>query len=70
MEVRGIPPTQILEQSTRMKMFFDVETNEPLPVFNSRGKQRMPNTKPLENLLKSQSDTFLDFIKRCLDWDP
>jgi len=48
MEVRGLPLEQILDQSTRSKIFFDEETDEPLLVTtDSRGKLRIPGTKPL-----------------------
>jgi dual specificity tyrosine-phosphorylation-regulated kinase 2/3/4 len=48
MEVRGLPSEQILDQSTRSKIFFDEETDEPLLVTtDSRGKLRIPGTKPL-----------------------
>jgi dual specificity tyrosine-phosphorylation-regulated kinase 2/3/4 len=30
----------------------------------------MPFSKPLQEILMSQSDTFLDFISKCLEWDP
>ena len=43
MEVRGIPPLPILDQSTRKKIFFDPDTNEPIPVQNSKGKLRLPD---------------------------
>ena len=37
---------------------------------NTRGKLRIPGSKDLPSVLRSQSHTFLDFIERCLDWDP
>jgi len=79
MEVRGHPPEQILDQSTRRKIFFDEETDEPLLLTtDSRGKLRIPGTKPLHQILNGCSGTsgecssqnFIDFIERCLDWDP
>ena len=30
----------------------------------------MPNSKSLVNVLGCQHQNFLDFIERCLDWDP
>jgi hypothetical protein len=47
MELRGIPSDEVLNQSTRKKIFFDEETNEPILVPNSRGKVRIPNAKSL-----------------------
>lgn len=71
MEVRGLPPDHVLDQSTRRKIFFDEETDEPYLVStDSRGMLRIPGTKPIPHLLRSQSPSFVDFIERCLDWDP
>ena len=71
MEVRGLPSEQILDQSTRSKIFFDEETDEPLLVTtDSRGKLRIPGTKPLRQVMGCTSPSFIDFIERCLDWDP
>ena len=68
MEVKGVPSPEILEISTRKKMFFD--GNSPKIVQNSRGKKRFPATKTLQEKVKSHDPNFLDFIERCLDWNP
>jgi dual specificity tyrosine-phosphorylation-regulated kinase 2/3/4 len=70
MEVRGIPPDSVLEQSTRKKIFFDPNTDEPILTPNSRGKLRMPESKSLHMVLQNSSPSFIDFIERCLEWDP
>jgi dual specificity tyrosine-phosphorylation-regulated kinase 2/3/4 len=31
---------------------------------------RVPSSKPLEEILLCQSDSFQDFISKCLEWDP
>ncbi|CAI2173313.1 12212_t:CDS:10, partial [Funneliformis geosporum] len=69
MEVLGVPEKYLIEKSTRKKLFFDSNGN-PRPVVSSKGKRRRPNTKSLANVLKCQDQVFLDFIARCLDWDP
>jgi len=49
MELRGLPPEQVLDHSTRSKIFFDEETDEPLLVTtDSRGKLRIPGSKTLQ----------------------
>lgn len=58
MEYRGLPDPHVMEQSTRVKHFFDMETAMPFPVLNSRGKPRQPNTKFLENLIRNESESF------------
>ena len=42
----------------------------PRPVVNSKGKRRRPGTKTLAQVLKSDDDLFVDFIAKCLIWDP
>ncbi|CAG8604770.1 16690_t:CDS:10 [Funneliformis mosseae] len=69
MEVLGVPEKYLIEKSTRKKLFFDSNGN-PRPVVSSKGKRRRPSTKSLANVLKCQDQVFLDFIARCLDWDP
>jgi hypothetical protein len=30
----------------------------------------VPGSKPLQRVMRCQSASFLDFVERCLDWDP
>ncbi|CAJ0648094.1 16542_t:CDS:10 [Entrophospora sp. SA101] len=69
MEVQGVPSLYLIEKSTRKKLFFDVNGN-PRPVINSKGKRRKPSSKSLGQALKCSDEVFLDFISRCLQWDP
>lgn len=69
MEVLGLPDRHLLEKSTRRKLFFD-STGAPRPVVTSRGHKRRPNSKTLASAVKSHDELFLDFIARCLTWDP
>lgn len=50
MEYKGIPPINVMEESTRSGFFFNDEL-DPLPVKNSRGGIRKPCTKSLIKLL-------------------
>jgi dual specificity tyrosine-phosphorylation-regulated kinase 2/3/4 len=68
MEVKGLPPAAIMKVATRKHLFFD-ETGDPKIVPNSRGKMRYPNTKTLEDILECNDEPFLDFIRRCFEWD-
>ena len=68
MEVRGAPPKEILEISTRKQLFFDGDS--PKIFANSRGKKRMPGTRNLTDKAKTSDETFLDFLNRCFDWNP
>jgi dual specificity tyrosine-phosphorylation-regulated kinase 2/3/4 len=68
MEIQGIPPDDILMAATRKKLFFDGNNPKILP--NSRGKKRIPGSRKIEEKVKSNDEIFLDFIKRCLEWNP
>ncbi|SPO39012.1 related to putative dual specificity protein kinase pom1 [Pseudozyma flocculosa] len=69
MEVLGVPDRYLIERSTRKKLFFD-STGAPRPVVNSRGKRRRPGSKTLAQALKCNDDLFVDFVAKCLIWDP
>jgi serine/threonine protein kinase len=68
MEVKGLPPAELLERATRKKMFFEGDSPKIVP--NSRGKKRMPGTRKLEEKVRSSDENFLEFIERCLEWRP
>lgn len=70
MEVIGLPARDILAQASRKSVFFDEQTNEPYLSRDSQGNLRIPSSKPLDEVLMCQSDSFHDFITKCLEWDP
>lgn len=45
-------------------------TGAPRPFVNAKGKRRRPNSKTLAQVLKCNDELFLDFISKCLTWDP
>ncbi|CDH51990.1 kinase-like protein [Lichtheimia corymbifera JMRC:FSU:9682] len=69
MEILGVPSRYLIEQSSRRKLFFDSSGN-PRIIPNSRGKKRRPGTKTLAQVLRCTDPRFLDFVERCLQWDP
>ncbi|KAI8597376.1 dual specificity tyrosine-phosphorylation-regulated kinase 4-like protein [Dissophora ornata] len=69
MEVQGVPDRYLVDKSSRKKVFFDYLGNPKL-VVNSKGKRRRPGSKTLGQALKCSDPLFLDFISRCLVWDP
>ncbi|KAG9271960.1 dual specificity tyrosine-phosphorylation-regulated kinase 4 isoform X2 [Astyanax mexicanus] len=69
MEVMGMPPNDFVQTASRRRLFFDSKGN-PRNVTNSKGKKRRPNSKELASVLKTNDPLFLDFIRRCLVWDP
>ncbi|VDM32294.1 unnamed protein product [Hydatigera taeniaeformis] len=86
LEVLGMPPEKLLDQSRRMKHFFsttygcprycmeiDEDSNVVLrPRKTKRGKLRdIPGAKSLKSALRGREDAaFLDFLTQCLQWMP
>jgi dual specificity tyrosine-phosphorylation-regulated kinase 2/3/4 len=73
MEVKGVPPQEILMISSRRQLFF--EGAKPKIVANSRGKKRVPGTRRLEEKVGINDPLFLDLLERkeylgTLDWNP
>jgi hypothetical protein len=50
-QVIGVPPRAVLEQSKRRKLFFDA-ANVPRIVPNSRGKKRIPGAKDIVSMVR------------------
>ena len=50
-------------------MFFD-SLGKPRVTVSSKGRRRRPSSKTLQQALKCDDEAFLDFITRCLRWDP
>lgn len=85
-ELSGMPPQKLLDQSKRARNFISSKghprycTVTTLPDGSTvlqggrsrRGKNRgPPNSKDLVTALKGTDDPlFLDFMRRCLEWDP
>ena len=69
MEIFGPPEKHLIEKSTRKKLFFD-SLGKPRLTVSSKGRRRRPSSKELRQALKCDDEAFLDFISRCLRWDP
>lgn len=69
MEVFGPPEKHLIEKSSRRKLFFD-SMGKPRLTVSSKGRRRRPSSKDLRQVLKCDDEAFLDFITRCLRWDP
>ena len=69
MEVFGPPEKHLIEKSTRKKLFFD-SMGKPRLTVSSKGRRRRPSSKTLQQVLKCDDEPFLDFLTRCLRWDP
>lgn len=42
----------------------------PRTVINSKGRRRRPGTKTLQQVLRCNDEEFVDFVAKCLVWDP
>ncbi|XP_054552484.1 dual specificity tyrosine-phosphorylation-regulated kinase 4 isoform X2 [Talpa occidentalis] len=69
MEVLGLPPTRFIQTASRRQKFFDSK-GFPKNITNNRGKKRYPDSKDLTVVLKTYDSCFLDFLRRCLVWEP
>ncbi|KDR81400.1 hypothetical protein GALMADRAFT_113652 [Galerina marginata CBS 339.88] len=69
MEVLGIPDKEFINRSSRRKLFFDTN-GAPRTVINSKGRRRRPGTKSLAQVLRCNDEEFVDFVAKCLVWDP
>ncbi|KAI1613233.1 dual-specificity tyrosine-(Y)-phosphorylation regulated kinase [Exophiala viscosa] len=69
MEVFGPPEKHLIEKSSRKKLFFD-SMGKPRLTVSSKGRRRRPSSKDLRQVLKCDDEAFLDFIAKCLRWDP
>jgi dual specificity tyrosine-phosphorylation-regulated kinase 2/3/4 len=68
MEVLGLPSQEFLRKSPRRKTFFDVDGNPKL-LITEKGRNRIPGSRPLEQVLKCTDRNFTNFIRKCLTWD-
>lgn len=69
MEIYGVPPDEIIKLGVRKHLFFE-KGNKPILQENSRGKKRIPASKSIEGVLKCNDSVFIDFLDKCLDWNP
>ncbi|KAJ8952520.1 hypothetical protein NQ318_003316 [Aromia moschata] len=69
MEVLGPPPDELISVATRRRLFFDSRGN-PRCITNSKGRKRKPGTKNLAMVLRCNDSMFIDFISKCLEWNP
>ncbi|CAE6496365.1 unnamed protein product [Rhizoctonia solani] len=69
MEVLGVPDKDLINRSSRKRLFFE-SNGQPRPVVNSKGRRRRPGSKTLAQVLRCDDEMFVDFIAKCLIWDP
>jgi dual specificity tyrosine-phosphorylation-regulated kinase 2/3/4 len=62
-------PVMFVFLRTKLSETLD-STGAPRPVVNSKGRRRRPGTKTLQQVLRCDDEQFIDFIAKCLVWDP
>ncbi|CAI2382395.1 unnamed protein product [Moneuplotes crassus] len=67
MEIKGVPPVDVITQGSRWKSYFHSNYN-PRSIPNSKNKTRVPNSKTLRDILKCDDEDFLDIIDKCIEW--
>lgn len=51
-------------------LIFTDSTGAPRPVVNSKGRRRRAGSKTLAQVLRCDDELFVDFVSKCLSWDP
>ena len=69
MEVIGVPDMIVQQMSPGAFKFFD-NKGWPFIMDNIKGEWKVPNSKPLDYLLESDDEHFIDFVWKCLCWNP
>ena len=69
MEKIGFPPKFIIEQSPKQMLFFDTNL-KPYQMLDEDGNYIIPGGKKLKEVLKDAPNSFVDFIAKCLRWNP
>ena len=69
MEVLGLPPKALLANASRAHLFFDSDL-DPLPHVAKSGRLRCVASRPLDRVTSKANQSFLDFVRGCLAWQP
>jgi dual specificity tyrosine-phosphorylation-regulated kinase 2/3/4 len=83
MEVIDLPPSHVLEQGTRKKLFFGLSyfvfkavyspfnldsKGIPRTITTKTLKKRRPASRPLGQILRTTDNNFIDFVRRCFEF--
>jgi len=72
-ELLGVPEPEVYKVSQRRQKFFKHHSDaeyEPIMLKNSKGRLRRPVGRTLDVVVGDEDPDFLDFVKRCLEWNP
>lgn len=67
-EVLGLPSEEVIQMSTRSKLFFDSNGSPKMP--ENRKTMKVPGSKKLSAVLHGAPDELIDFVTKCFTWNP
>lgn len=68
LELLGLPSQEVLSRAMRAEVFFDGSV--PLRNTDRKGRIHPVGTRSLRDVCKNQDLNFINFVQRCLTWDP
>jgi hypothetical protein len=68
-ELIGKPPLEMLKKASKWDQFFD-SNMEPRKFINKKNEDYVFLERRLDDVLNCPSPLFVDFVSRCLTWDP
>mmetsp|Transcript_8324 Transcript_8324/g.8219 ORF Transcript_8324/g.8219 Transcript_8324/m.8219 type:complete len:84 (+) Transcript_8324:1252-1503(+) len=69
MATLGTPPIKLIERAYAKSDYFD-QNNHPIIKENSNGETFLPSSRPLAEVFEGCDFKFINFLERCLTWDP
>ncbi|TKC47737.1 hypothetical protein EI555_016427 [Monodon monoceros] len=66
----GYPPVPWGERGGAASLHHGDPKGFPKNITNNRGRKRYPDSKDLTMVLKAYDTRFLDFLRKCLVWEP
>lgn len=70
MEMKGVPPSNLLDECSRKHHFFNTDGSPHQSMDSNTGKILRPNSKSIQSHIICEDKAFLKFIDGCLHWDP
>ncbi|OMJ71208.1 hypothetical protein SteCoe_30651 [Stentor coeruleus] len=68
MEVLGSPPLKVISKAVRRNLYFEAD-GRPKIQANTKGRKRIPNSRPIKDIIRRSEDGFQELILQCFEWD-
>ena len=69
LEVLDVPSSEVRGMSSYSDKFFE-KTGYPHIMDDIKGEKKYAGSKPLADMIESDDPLFVDFLMKCLDWNP